>query len=129
MKNLVWFAKKRDGEVIPLSEKEALTHFRSNNIKNRMGLEFIGTSDGAKYRKELAEVEKMIIKAGSLPEDEANVLIKDAEKRKRAAFDAEVEIAMANGVRTPDHALDYIVVEGPGNVVNESRKKEIMRRM
>lgn len=109
MKGKIWFAKKQSGEIIALTELEALTHFESNNIANRMRLHFLGTSDGKVYNQ-------LINEAKSLKGQER------ADKVKEA-FDKELEVARANGVEEPDHTLRISTFTEAGKATGKERKK------
>lgn len=115
---MYWHAQKDNGEIIVLTEREALVHFEKNNIAQRMRLRFIGTSSG-KAQKEAKQKITQIVDSyrpkdyASLAPEEKNVvdmeirldhkeeidqIIKEAEQQ-------ELEEAKSNGVRTPDKSL------------------------
>lgn len=115
MSKKIWFAKKQDGEIIALSELEALTHFEQNNISTRMRLVFIGTSDGKEY-------DRIINEAKALPAEERPAKVKEA-------FEAELAIAKANGVEEPDRTLRIITRSGGEKATGLERKKIIKSMM
>jgi len=125
MINKIWFAEKQDGNIIELSEMEALTHFESNNISQRMRLRFLGTGDGTVYNKAVLQVKELMkLKRDEIYPDYA---ILNPEERKLADFKLqdmhrpeireilnqgkkdELEQAKLNGVKQPDKKLRYVV--------------------
>lgn len=117
----VWFAEKQNGEIITLTEEEALTHFEQNQIRNRMMLRFLGTSDGSKYNEGQKRVQEIVMEKikEAHPEfaglDRAGKAMVEKEVREENimeikqilddAFKAELEQAKANGVQKPDPNL------------------------
>lgn len=124
---MIWFAKKQGGEIITLTEKEALTHFRQNNISQRMKLEFLGTSDGLSYKQKRAGAMARLDE--TLPIDEYKKLAQEVNDDIEKAFNDELEIAKKNGVQQPRQDLDFIVVENGGEIATGERRKDILRRM
>lgn len=129
MKNKVWFAEKQNGEILMLSELEALTHFEDNNVSRRMRLRFLGTGDGSKYEEARTKVQTLMAEKRS--EMYPNYGMLNQEEKKYADFQvqanlreqikeimddgykAELEQAKANGVKKPDESL-RIITKGVG---------------
>jgi hypothetical protein len=136
--NKVWFAEKQNGDIIELSEIEALTHFENNNIAQRMRLRFLGTGDGSKFAEAQQEVQKLMSEQrieqypnyGSLNVEEkryADFQLQDTLRPQIKEIltkgrEAELEQAKANGVQKPDPSL-RIITKSEG--VDASREKII----
>lgn len=128
--NAVWFAEKQNGEIIELTEIEALTHFEQNNIAQRMRLKFIGTSDGIHFAEAKNKVQTFLSKKRKeeIPdylsldkiqkaqadfnlraqyEDELSEMVKEGYKK-------EFEEAKTNGVRRPSSSLRITTAGGMG---------------
>lgn len=117
----VWFAKKTNGDIITLTEEEAITHFEPNQIASRMRLEFLGTSNGAKYNEGQKKVQDMV--KLQLTEHYPDFMTMDKAGRAMAensiresnieeiralldtALKEEIEVAKANGVERPDASV------------------------
>lgn len=111
---LFWVAKKQDGEIVVLTEKEALTHFERNNISTRMRLQFLGTTSGEHTANAQQKI-KDIIKAGRpdnyhLMEDgdrnlaDHRTRIEHSQEIKELldeALQKDVEDAKKSGVKQP----------------------------
>lgn len=111
---LFWIAKKQDGDILVLTEREALTHFEKNNISGRMRLQFLGTTDGGATKRARQEIQE-IIKAGR-PENyyslddggknlaDYNTRLQHQEEIKKKLDDAlqeDIEDAKKQGVKQP----------------------------
>ena len=141
MSNNVWFAEKQNGEIIELSELEALTHFESNNISQRMRLKFLGTGDGSKFKEATDKVKALMEERRA--EEYPNYMSLNIEEKRLADFriqdaykpqikeileegrKAELEQAKINGVKQPDKTL-RIITRATG--ANASRN-EILSNM
>lgn len=55
----IWFAKRPNGEIIPLTAKEFWLFTQENNHKHRMRFTYIGTSDGKVYEEKMKEAVKL----------------------------------------------------------------------
>lgn len=111
----IWIARKKDGKLISLTEKEAIIHFKNNNIASRMQLDFIGTSNGSQYiekKKQLLEEnkDKLVYDFDRPQPPEVMNLLDDIEQQ---ALEAEAEVAKANGMTQPDRGID-VQVKGVG---------------
>ena len=124
---MYWHAEKQNGEVIVLTESEALIHFEKNNISQRMRLRFLGTSSGkaqVEARKQIGKLidsfrpsdyaqnkkeEQNVINSSIRDEhtDEIKVIIEEATR-------LELEEAKANGVIRPDASLHYHTPDASG---------------
>ena len=114
-KGKVWFAKKLNGDIIFLTELEALIHFEENNIANRMRLEFLGTSDGRTF-------DRIINEAKLLKGEEREAKVKEA-------FAEELKVAKANGVQEPDRTLRIITQGESGQKVHGKDREKMLRSM
>lgn len=137
----VWFAKKQNGEVITLTEIEALTHFERNNIATRMRLSFIGTSDGSKMAEAKlkagafmdSKIEEIYTNYRTMSKEERglaklNIQEKFAKELKEIiddGFNQELEQAKSNGVQRPDPTLRIITKKDGGNATGLERQKII----
>ena len=135
----VYFAEKANGEVIELTEMEALTHFEQNNISQRMRLKFLGTSDGSKYQEGKRKVQALLAEKRSV--DMPDYMKLNGEERKiadfelRTKYDKEIreittqayedELAQAktNGVQPPDNSLRIITQRDGGKADPQTRNK------
>lgn len=119
---MFWFAKKLNGEIIVLTEQEALIHFEDNNISRRMRLQFIGTSSGkhqAEARKKIMQmlVEKRPDNYNGMKLEAKNLVdqtIRDKNDKEikailEEAHQKELEEAEENCVRRPRADLHYHV--------------------
>lgn len=129
----VWFAKKINGDIITLTEEEAITHFEQNQIASRMRLEFLGTSDGAKYNAGQKKVQEMV--KAKLDEEYSDFMQMDKAGRAMAersiresnieeiralldtAFNDELEVAKANGIERPDATVRIKTAGGDRNKI------------
>ena len=141
MSNKIWFAEKQNGEIIELSELEALTHFESNNISQRMRLRFLGTGDGTEFNKAVNKVKTFMKEKVNNEYPDYNML--NVEERRLADFrvqegykkeikeilsegrKAELEQAKINGVQQPDKTL-RIITKADGA---KASRDEIIRNM
>lgn len=137
----VWFAEKQNGEVIELTEFEALTHFEHNNISQRMRLKFLGTSDGTKYaegkervktlldtkrNEEIPEYFKMNAEERKIADYELRTkYAKEIKEITDEAYKAELEQAKLNGVQKPDPSLRIITQKDGGQADPMTRNKII----
>jgi len=137
----VWFAKKQNGEIITLTEIEALTHFEKNNIASRMRLSFIGTSNGSKMAE--AKVKASVFLDSKIEELYGNYRTMSKEERGVAklniqtqfakelkeiinnGFNEELEQAKKNGVIRPDATLRIITKKDGGTATGLDRQKII----
>lgn len=55
----IWFAKRPNGEIVPLTAKEYWLFTQENNHKHRMRFTYIGTSDGKIYNEKIKESVKL----------------------------------------------------------------------
>lgn len=135
-----WFAKKRNGDIITLTEREAITHFEDNNIARRMALQFIGTSSGthfAEARKKVTEFirEKMAENPNfsKMGMEERNALQADLRiehddtirEMLDAGYEKELEEAKENGVQRPSKfvRVQTMAEGGSGKASPEQRQK------
>lgn len=129
---MFWIAKKSDGTIVSLTEKEALTHFKSNNVASRMRLEFVGTSDGTTYAKKRRELmEKHKEELQRLKGDNINVpvsipFVKKLNDIEQEALQAEAEVAKENGITQPDKGLD-VLIQGEG--VDNAKMQQARQRL
>lgn len=134
---MYWIAEKQDGEIIALTEREALTHFENNNIANRMRLRFLGVTDGKNTKKADQQI-KDIIKQHR-PDDFAqmeradqNIVdhqirmehSKEIKKLREEAFEKDIEDAKENGVKRPRKDLHIHTISKDGH-----SRKEILGGM
>lgn len=140
-----WFAKKINGEVIPLTEREALTHFEDNNIARRMRLQFLGTSSGEHYKESKNKIKKFIQEKTTeecpdfykMSVEERNMAQSDIrhkyldeiKKIQEEAYNAEYEEAIANGVERPDPTLRIITTDGGGRQVSGTERNKIISQL
>lgn len=115
---MFWIAKKSDETLVALTEKEALTHFKNNNIASRMRLEFIGTSDGKTYAQKRTELmeehqEELQQLKGNGEQPVSPKFLDLLNRIEQEALGAEAEVARVNGVTTPDRGLD-VLIHGEG---------------
>jgi hypothetical protein len=139
----VWFAEKQNGEVIELTEIEALTHFENNNVARRMGLRFLGTSDGTKFAEAKLKAKNLVterlleayptynrmnleekrITSADFRENMSPELRQEVKDITDAGYQAELEQAKANGVQRPDASSRIITVIEGQQAVGQSRNK------
>lgn len=115
---MYWIAENQQGEIITLTEREALTHFERNNIANRMRLRFLGTTDGKNTIESKENIKKLIVENrpesfGQMTKEDQNIT--DAQIRAehseeigqmlQEAMDKDIEDAKANGVKQPRQSL------------------------
>lgn len=139
-KKPVWFAEKANGEVIELTELEALTHFENNNISQRMRLRFLGTSDGSKYAEGKRKVKELLAeKRKEIPEyyqsnpQEQKLLDFDLRMKYdeeiraiiKQAYEDELAQAKLNGVQTPDKTLRIITQKNGDKASGQVRQQII----
>jgi len=135
----VWFATKSNGEVIELTEIEALTHFEHNNIAQRMRLQFIGTSDGSKWEAGRKEVSALV--RSKREEDYPDYFKLNKEEKNLADFDIqsrfakdirvitdkayadEMAQAKTNGVEQPDKSLRILTKKDGGDATGQARNQ------
>lgn len=125
---MYWHAKKDNGEIIVLTEREALVHFERNNISQRMRLQFIGTSSGKHQEEAKKKISQLIDK--HRPDDyprmnkEEKSLTdhhirlehqEELEKIIKEAGDKELEEAKQNGVKTPRKSLHVHTMSKDGH--------------
>lgn len=122
MAKQTWWAEKANGDIIDLTEIEALTHFEDNNISRRMRLRFIGTSSGKHQEEAKEKIRQLIIE--NRPDNFQSFVGEDGQAQKnlidaeiRADHAAEIreilaeakskelEEAKQNGVKRPDKSL------------------------
>ena len=149
MNKKYWFAKKLNGEVIILTEKEALTHWEDNNISRRMRLSFIGTSDGSIYNKAMEEA-KDIPETGlinrewdELPQEKKDKWTKYGNDPKdwkgekgnprkeflKQKLEEEMEQARKNGVDTPNKLLNIMTPRGEKDEYGNPKRDEIISKL
>lgn len=122
---MFWIAEKQNGEIIALSETEALTHFERNNRSQRMRLKFIGVTDGKHQEEAKKEIQKMVTELRpegyNLQSKEQQKLIDyhnrtkiqdDAKVLLDEAFKKEIEEARKNGVKPPRQSLHWSTPRG-----------------
>lgn len=110
---MYWIAKKENGELISLTEQEALIQRKDNNISRRMSLQFIGVSDGSAFKKEMLKAMAIEKEAELLEGVEAKKKLKEAEDLRKNAMVKEAELAKENGMQEPDRGLD-VIIKGVG---------------
>lgn len=129
---MYWHAEKNNGEIIVLTEKEALIHFEKNNISQRMRLRFIGTSSGKHQAEAKQKIKQIIIDNrpkdfNGLKPEEKNLVdfdIREAHDEEikqiiKEAGEKELEEARQNGVKTPDKSLHIHTRSTDGHSRNE----------
>ena len=144
-KQKTWFAEKLNGEIIELTEIEALTHFEQNQIAQRMRLKFLGTSDGSIYYAARQKVQELLIAKRDVDMPEYQTL--DAMQRKiadqqlRTSYAKEVkelvdegyagELAKAkeNGVQKPDSSLRIFTTTNGSNETSADMRNKILGDM
>ena len=115
---MYWIAEKQDGEIIVLTEREALIHFESNNISNRMRLRFLGTTTGPNTKEAQKKIGELV--AANRPENypqlekgqqnlvNSQIRAKfqvEIKKLLDDALAADIEDAKKNGVKQPNKSL------------------------
>ncbi len=122
---MYWFAKKQDGEIIELTEREALMMTENNNVARRMRLQWIGTSTGQHQEAGKAKIHD-IIKNGRTPdyfqktdEDKAlhdhNTRLEHRDEInaiRKEAYDKELEEAKSTGFIPPRKELHIHTPQG-----------------
>lgn len=112
---MYWHAEKQNGEIIVLTEREALIHFEKNNIAQRMRLRFLGTSSGQHQKEAKNRIIKEIMEPnypdtyGQMSREEKNVVDQDIRFEHqdeirailKEAQEKELEEARKNGVKQP----------------------------
>lgn len=115
---MYWHAENYKGEIIVLTEREALIHFERNNVSQRMRLRFLGTSTG-NHQKEAKKKIGELINAhrpdnyASYKREEQNVIDFNIREEHKAELTAildeagrlELEEAKATGVKQPRKSL------------------------
>lgn len=141
----VWFAEKSNGEIIELTEIEALTHFENNNIAQRMRLKFLGTSDGSHYEEARKKVQEFLYtkRQEEVPEyssleveqakrvnnDLRQQYAKEIKEMVEEGYKAELEAAKANGVQRPDKTLRIITTANGKDHAQGSMRQKILGEM
>lgn len=141
----IWFAEKQNGEIIELTEREALLHFEDNNVSRRMRLRFLGTSNGDHYRDSKKKMNQFIIEKAheevdnfsSLDPEEKNAAYadirvkykKELKEIQQAGYNAELEEAKANGVQRPDKSLHIVTSNGNGGQASSRDRQIILKEL
>lgn len=141
----VYFAEKQNGEIIELTEIEALTHFEQNNVAQRMRLKFLGTSDGSEYKKARRHVQEFL--ADKRKEDIPEYYSLDPTQAKQAdnnlrqqyaseikamvdeGYEKELANARQNGVKHPDRSLRVVTTANGKDPATGAMRQKILSEM
>ena len=122
---MYWIAKKQNGEIITLSEREALVHSERNNISQRQRLEFIGVCSGDHQEEAKKKIKELVVSMRpedyySLDENQQKLIDyrnrqsinKEAKALIDEAFEKEIEEAKTNGYKPPRKSLHFHTPRG-----------------